>query len=430
MLNHIPQSRSRLYTSPGLYARIFWDVITSRYTKGDDVEKFEQEIARRAGAKYAIAMPMARTGIYYTVKALIKPGQDVIMSPYTIADVVNMVICAGGKPVFADIKQGTCNIDEQKIEKLITKKTGLVMVTHFYGLVCETKKIQKLCAKHKIPMIEDAAQAFSAVKDGQHTGSFGTAGIFSFGMYKNINSIYGGAVVTNDKKLHDKIRQLATGHKYENLINFGKRLAKTIITDILTWTPVFKLFTWHLFRYGRLNDVDAINNKVAIDTNPQRKNIIPASYEAQYTPMQARLVLSQLNNLPAHNAERLAKAKIYHAGLKNIKGLILPPLKTDGSHLYMYFPIQTKNRMDLVKHLVRNNCDIMPSYHRNCADMECFTEFHRKCPQATATEQGLIYLPTYPGYSIEQVQKNIQTIQKFFSKKNTSQDLEPCALAS
>src|SRR6185436_6528867 len=132
MENHMPGPlpRLRIYTDPGQYYRVFRETLTGGSKSGDAAERLEKEVARRLGIAHAVVMPMARTAIYFAVKGLIKPGQKVVMSPYTIADVVNMVVCAGGIPVFADIERATCNIDPAEIERLVDNQTGAVLVTH------------------------------------------------------------------------------------------------------------------------------------------------------------------------------------------------------------------------------------------------------------------------------------------------------------
>src|SRR4029077_9946535 len=117
---------------------------------------------------------MARVGIYLAIKHLIRKGQKVVLSPYTISDVVNMVLCAGGIPLFADIEEGgSCNIDADAVIDLleIEDNIGAVMVTHFYGLVCNIAPILTACRAKGIPLIEDAAQAFGASLDGKPAGA-------------------------------------------------------------------------------------------------------------------------------------------------------------------------------------------------------------------------------------------------------------------
>ena len=140
-----PKARYRLYTSAHSYLSFLRDVITGRLHRGDAVEQLEQTVAESWNVGAAIAMPQARVGIYLALKALINRGDAVVMSPYTIADVVNMVIAAGGRPVFADIRRETCNIDPAEVERLIDDTTGAVLITHLHGLAADPDKIANIC---------------------------------------------------------------------------------------------------------------------------------------------------------------------------------------------------------------------------------------------------------------------------------------------
>ena len=142
---------------------------------------------------------MARVGIYLVLKHLIRKGQKVILSPYTISDVVNMVLCAGGVPLFADIEEGgSCNIDAECVLDLLETEddVGAVLVTHFYGLVCNLRPILRCLREKGIPVVEDAAQAFGARYEGKPAGTIADAGVFSFGLLKNVTGFLGGAIVT------------------------------------------------------------------------------------------------------------------------------------------------------------------------------------------------------------------------------------------
>ena len=174
----------------------------------------KDELAARLSVAHVIAVPQARVGIYLTIKHLMRPGQKVILSPYTIADVVNMVVCAGAVPVFADIAgDGSCNIDPAVVAKLLERESnvGAVMVTHFYGLACDMEPLRQASAQAGVPLIEDAAQAFGARVAAGLAGTIGRAGIFSFGLLKNVTGFLGGAIVTNDADLARTVRaELAT----------------------------------------------------------------------------------------------------------------------------------------------------------------------------------------------------------------------------
>ncbi|SMD15939.1 DegT/DnrJ/EryC1/StrS aminotransferase family protein [Rhizobium sp. RU36D] len=414
MIGSLP--RLRIYTTLGQYVDVLASLVVGDRRSGDDVAKLEKEIAKRVGTAAAVAMPLARVGLYHAVKALIRPGQKVIMSPYTIADVVNMVVCAGGQPVFADIERETCNIDAAEVERLLTADTGAVLVTHFYGLACDIERIAAACREKGVPLIEDAAQAYGVRVNGKPVGTFGDIGVFSFGMFKNVNSFYGGAIVTNRPELADKIRTTINQRPYQSLSMYLSKVANAAVTDIITMPLFYRSFFFWLFRYAFINEVESINNRMKIDVDPKLKTEIPDEYDRRMRPIQARLVLKQLDRVDRDTAARVEHAKFYYENLKDVKGLIMPPMRTDGSHMYWYFPIQYENRHDLVKFAMRHGRDITESYHRNCAALPCFSQWASDCPRAQATADGLIYLPTYPRYKRSEIAKTVAVIKAYFNQ--------------
>src|SRR5271170_2367696 len=203
-----PQPRSRLYTTASAYGEAATAALLGQGYSGNGVEKLERSLEEMHPGHHAIAVPMARVGIYLALKHFIRNGQKVILSPYTISDVVNMVLCAGGVPVFADVENnGSCNIDPKAVRELLdaNNDVGAVLVTHFYGLICDISPILAECSKRGIPIVEDAAQAFGAKLNGKPAGALGHAGVYSFGLLKNVTGFVGGAVFTADVELEKKI---------------------------------------------------------------------------------------------------------------------------------------------------------------------------------------------------------------------------------
>lgn len=411
-----PSPRLRLYTTSGLYLQFASALAKRNHRSGPDTGTLERKLADDLGVKHAIAMPMARVGIYLALKNTIKPGQEVILSPYTIADVVNMVICAGGVPVFADIDRASCNISPDSVAKLIGANTGAVLVTHFYGNVADMDALARICESAGVPMIEDAAQAFGGRYGNRATGTIGRAGVLSFGMYKNINSFYGGMLLTDDDALAAAARREMAGWPLVPAGHLSRKALSALITDAVTWPPVFKMLTFRLFRWAFLNKVDSINNKLKIDVDPQIKHELPAEYRTQLTPLQSRLILQQLPTLEEQTDARVRAAAIYHEGLADIEELIVAPLRSDRGHIYWYYPIQYRDREKLVAHVMRQGRDITMSYHRNCASMPCFAEFARDCENAQATADSLIYLPTYPRYPESEIRETIKAIRSYFGR--------------
>lgn len=410
-----PYPRSKIYTTLNSYFSFLTDIIFFRIRRGNDVRKLEKTLARKLNVADAVCVSMNRVGLYLTLKHLVKPGQGVIMSPYTIADVVNMVICAGCAPIFCDIEQSSCNIDPDKIEELINENVGAVLVTHLHGISAETKKILTICRKYDLPLIEDTAQAFGANEDQKMLGAIGDVGIYSFGMYKNINCWYGGAIVSNDKKLIDNIRSEINKYDYPSNVFILKRISKGLLTDLLTLPLFFKLFTFWIFRFGFLNDIKWINKRVETELDLRLKDKIPNHYLTRLTPWQARLALAQLDNVETNRKNRLAKANIYYEGLKNLDGLILPPNKE--SNAYLVFPVQYRDRKKILKWLMFNNRDIAAQHLKNCADLPSFSAWYRDCPVARKTAGEVIILPAYPKYPQSEAKKNIKIIQSFFNQE-------------
>lgn len=391
------------------------DILTGRFHRGGAVAVLERSLSNLLGVKHAIMTPTARTGIYLTISNLIKPGQKVILSPITIVDVINMVICAGGVPVFADVEPNTCNIDAAEVEKLIDKDTGAVLVTHLHGLACDIKRIRDACKAKNVPLVEDAAQAFSTAIDGKWTGTFGKAGVFSFGMYKLVNSFLGGMITTDDDELAERLREKIKSFPAIPLKTYLSKVFHGAATDLSTSPLPFSAFTYWVFRYGYLNNVSALNGMVTVDRFPQRKDHIPDNYLVQMSDTQARLIGPQLENVQRNNKRRIETASIYGNGLAEIEELVLPPLRSDGSHIYTYYAFRAPDRHALVRYLMENNRDLVISHYHNCASLSIFKDFYRACPNADATAKELLYLPTYPRYKTDQAQKNVDAIRRYFS---------------
>lgn len=413
-----PQPRYRLYTVPSAryYVDLFRDLATSRLTEGDDVELLEEAVKRRTGAEHALAMPRCRVGIYLAIKALIQPGQEVILQPYTIADVVNMVIAAGGKPRFADIDRETCNVLPAEVERLMGPDTGAVLVTHLHGLACPIEELAAMCQRRGVPLIEDAAQAFGARVGGRSVGTFGDVGVFSFGMYKNVTSLFGGMVVCKRAEHAARMRAEMQGWPFEDRRTLLRKAWTSFTSDVSTTSPLFQSVVFPIFRYGFLNEVRAINKKVEIELDLGRHDQFPEIYRRRLNPGQARLALARLAGVDAASAQRVAYAKVYHEGLRGLPGLWIPPLREDGSHIYTYFAIQYEPRKELLRWVMSRGRDMAGQHIKNTADLDSFSEWRRDCPNARAVATSLILCPTYPRYGLSEVEANVRAIRAFFER--------------
>jgi len=423
-----PRSRARFYGRSTNYTKVAKDALLRQIESGDDVPRLEGELGALLGVRHAVAMPQARVGIYLVLRALTRTKKKVILSPYTIHDVINMVICAGATPVFADIDRKTCNIDTREVEQLIDDDTAAVMVTHLHGLACDIEGVAKICRERGVPLVEDTSQSFGARVSGRRLGTFGKAGIFSFGMAKNLNCLYGGAVVTDDAELAAGLRQEIASFPLFDSSVLLKRAAFCLTGDILTWPPIFGVSTYWAFRYGYLHGVEALNKRVRGEDAPQIKTEIPETYLRRMTPMQARLLIPQLAEVDRLSAIRAGYARIYDEGLAGIPEVITPPLRGDGSHIYLNYAIQVEDRHALLRFLMTHGRDLTVQHMGNNADYDCYAAWKRDCPNARLTAKQVLLLPTYPGYGEPEVRRNVELIAQYFRLHH--QRMEPARAAS
>ena len=185
------------------------DVLDSgMLAQGPRVAAFEEAFAGLAGAKHALATSSGTTALHLALLANgIGPGDDVITSPFTFIASVNSILFTGARPVFADIEEGSFNIDPAQIERVITPRTRAIMPVHLYGQPCDMDEIEALARRHALVIIEDAAQAIGATYRGRQVGAYGTAA-FSLYATKNVMTAEGGMVTTNDDAVADRVSLL------------------------------------------------------------------------------------------------------------------------------------------------------------------------------------------------------------------------------
>lgn len=174
---------------------------------GPVVQLLEKEWAKYFQVKHAIAVNSATSGLYAATGATgIGPGNEVIVSPYTMSASVVPPLIYGAIPVFADVEPDYFCLDPTSVAKRITKRTRAIIVVDLFGQPYDADKINALAKKHKLIVIEDASQAPAATYKGKYTGTLGDIGVFSLNYHKHIHTGEGGVVVTNNDDLADRIK--------------------------------------------------------------------------------------------------------------------------------------------------------------------------------------------------------------------------------
>ena len=223
---------------PGNEKKYLTQCIDSTFVSyvGEFVTRFEEEIAKYTGAKYAVATVNGTTALQISlVVAGLKQDEEVITSPLTFAATANAIVHAGGKPIFVDCEEQTLGLDPVKLEEFLNinceirnnscfnkvsqKRIAACVPIHVFGHPCQIKKITEICYKWQITIIEDAAESLGSFVGKKHTGTFGKAAILSFNGNKIVTTGGGGMIITNDEAFALRAKYLTTTakkpHPYE-----------------------------------------------------------------------------------------------------------------------------------------------------------------------------------------------------------------------
>jgi dTDP-4-amino-4,6-dideoxygalactose transaminase len=269
--------------------------------QGKKVAEFETAFAKYIGTKYAVAVSSGTAALHLSLLALgVGKGDEIITTPFSFIASANAILYVGAKPVFVDIDASTFNIDPELIEAKITKKTKAILPVHLFGLPCHIQSIMKIAKKHKLFVVEDACQAHGASFKHRKVGSFGDLGCFSFYATKNMTTIEGGMITTNDKQLYEKLLLLR---------NHGSKIK---------------------YQHEILG------------------------YNFRMTDINAAIGLAQFKKLAKFNKVRINNAKYLTKNLAGIKNLILPFAPAQFSHVFHQYTVRLNaniNREKIIKTL-------------------------------------------------------------------------------
>jgi UDP-2-acetamido-2-deoxy-ribo-hexuluronate aminotransferase len=223
-----------------------------QYIMGPEVKELEEKLAAYSGAKHCITVASGTEALLIALMALdMKPGDEVITTPFTFAATAEMIVLLGGKPVFVDIEPATCNIDWRGIEDKITPRTRAIMPVSLYGQVADMDEINAICARHgNIAVIEDAAQSFGATYKGRRSCNLSTLGCTSFFPSKPLGCYGdGGAIFTSDDGLAQACREIRVhgqSARYTHTrVGVGGRMDTLQCAIVLA---KFERFEWELQR--------------------------------------------------------------------------------------------------------------------------------------------------------------------------------------
>lgn len=320
---------------------------TQRFRGGPVVEGFERAIADYVGAPHALGVATGTDAILLMIRALdLKPGDEVITTPFTFFATGGAIVNAGGVPVFVDIDPATFNIDPAKIEAAITPRTRAIVAVHIFGQCADMDPILEIGKKHGLVVFEDAAQALGAKYKGRKACAMAAGAGISYYPSKNLGAAgEGGMVVANEDWLYDKVR-LLRAHGAE----------KTYIHQL-------------------------------VGTNSH----LPA--------IQAAVLHAKLARLDAWNARRRELAAAYHTAFADLPGVTLPATLPGNEHVWHQYVLRVPRRDDALARLRAREIECGVFYPLPLHRQECFAPYgcaQAHCPEADRASAEVLALPIFP----------------------------------
>jgi dTDP-4-amino-4,6-dideoxygalactose transaminase len=215
---------------PELDAAIARSLDTCAFCLGPEVTRFERDFAAFAGAPHCVGFNSGTSALHVALRLLeVGPGDEVITTPFTFIATSWAIVYTGAKPVYVDIDEATCNLDPRRLEAAVTPRTKAVMPVHLYGHPFDAAAVAEICARLRLPLVEDAAQAHGAKFQGRPVGTFGELAAYSFYPGKNLGACgEAGALTLSRPELAARARSLrehgATERYYHDEIGYNYRM--------------------------------------------------------------------------------------------------------------------------------------------------------------------------------------------------------------
>ena len=374
----------------------------------------------RLNEKYKVNFVFkARIGLFHILNFLIKNDKKknkIILSSFTVFDMINMILLSGFEPIFIDHYKDSSQIDIEQLKEKLNKfndEIGAVLLTHYNVNNSELSEISNICKKNKIILIEDCAISIGSKFENDYVGKFGDYSIFSFGFYKFINVLSGGMVFSKNKDFFNYLIEKEKNWKEVKIYNLYNLIIKSFFIRLISSKIIFNLI-FPIIKFAYKYDVKLITKLLINDPKPHKKNYFPQEYKFRLSQLQINDIIFQFNNLEYQRKSREQNYKTYSEDIKN-KKIIFFHNKQDllNENAYLNFPIIVEDKNKFINYMLANEIDISPQFYRSVNELAFLNKYSNKTKLIKVSVSNLVTLPTYSGINNNYILKIIQIINRY-----------------
>ncbi len=367
------------------------------YIGGAYVQQFEKSVREYLGVKHAVGCSNGTDALVLGLKACnVKPGDEVITTPFTFFATAEAIASIGAIPVFVDVKQGDYTIDPDKIEAAITKKTTAILPVHIFGAPCDMDRIMAIAEKYNLKVIEDDAQAIGSEYKGRKAGTLGDVGCFSFYPTKNLGGAGDGGMVTSNS---DSLNTIVRAYREHGAGKEGAEALRLL---------------------GEESEFIDVREEISELYNPYKYYNYLIGYNSRLDALQAAVLSVKLKHLDEYNARRSEIARLYFDGLTN--KLRRPVYSSDVRPCWHQFVVRSDYKQELCSYLTEHGVGNGTFYPVPLHKQKAFHALNCKnpgvkLPVAEEISSQSVCLPIFPEMTDEQARYVIDTVNKFYEDK-------------
>ncbi len=383
-----------------------------KWKRGKAIDDLEYEFAEYLGTNYAVSFNSGRSALMAILSALgFEKGDEILLQAFTCNAVPNPVLWEGLKPVYVDCREDDYNMDAEDLEQKITLRQAqgghpkAVIVQHTFGLAADLEKIQSICQKHNLVLIEDCAHALGTRYQGKLVGTFGKAAFFSFSRDKVISSVYGGMATTTDPGVAKRLKEFQQEVGYPSLFWIKQQLAHPLLMNWLI-LPTYSLLGKYLLVFFQTLRVlsKAVHWK-------EKRGKKPGYFPRALPNALALLVLHQLPKLERFNQHRKKIAEFYSRELGNA-------IYKEGS-IFLRFPVRSKKAHEIISSAWKQNLLIGDWYTTPIAPhdtrLEAVGYTKGTCKNAEMLSRETLNLPTHINISLKHAKTIVDFLKRYGS---------------